>query len=302
MTSSSYPDFLVIGPQKCGTTTLYGLIRQHPDVFLPPQKELHYFACGGQQPSFTDSASTALNSTAVWKESDYTALYAASDAAVKGEICPTYLYADGAAQRIAQVRPDAKIIAILRDPIERSFSAYRHMKARGAELSERFEDALAKESDYIAQNWQAMSHYTATSLYYPQLKAYYDHFPAEQILVLDFTDLTAAPIATANKVLAFVGANPLPDAVGVAQTNKTVVLKSGLLGKILITQPFWLRKLRGMLPATLRAKAKEWLVAKLPSEDEKLTPELRAKLAPVFAQDAEKTRTLTGQEFKNWSV
>ena len=302
MTSVSYPDFLVIGPQKCGTTTLYGLIRQHPDVFLPEQKELHYFASGGRQPSFTDSAATVLNSTAVWKENEYTALYKSANAPVKGEICPTYLYADEAAERIASVRPDAKIIVILRDPIERSFSAYRHMKARGAETSDSFEDALAKENEYVAQNWQAMAHYTATSLYYPQLKQYYDHFPTEQILVLDFKDLTTTPVETANKVLAFVGADPLPEAVGVAQTNKTVVLKSGAMGNLLIKQPYWLRKLRGLFPATLRAKAKEWLISRLPSEDETLTPALRAKLTSIFAEDAARTRKLTGLLFENWSV
>ena len=302
MTQDSYPNLIVVGPQKCGTTTLYGLLRQHPDIFLPDQKELHYFALGGQPPAYTDAAATAMNATAVWQKEAYEALYAASDAAFKAEICPTYLYAPGAAAAIAAVRPDARIVAILRDPIDRSFSAYRHMKARGGEPADGFEAALAAEPDHIARNWQIMAHYTATSLYAPQLQRFYDHFPADQILVLDFDDLRTAPVETANRVLAFIGAPPLPEGTEMAQTNKTVVLKSGLMGRLLVNKPPWVRALKGLVPQELRWRIQRFLMSKLRSDEERLTPEMRAKLTPLFQEDAAKVRAMTGVPFDSWSV
>ena len=300
--ASAYPDFFVIGAQKCGTTTLYGLLRQHPDVFLPEQKELHYFAADDRPPAFADAAATELNQTTVWQRHAYQALYAATTARFKGEICPTYLYAPQAAARIAKARPDARIIAILRDPVARSFSAYRHMKARGGEPAATFAEALQAEPGHIAQHWQIMAHYTAASLYAPQLQRYYDHFPRDQILILDFEDLKRDPIGTANHVLAFIGAGPLPRGAKIAQTNRTVVLKSGFLGHLLVQKPAWVRRMKKVIPQRLRWRLQSWLMSRLPAEEERLTPEDRARLAPLFHADIVQTRALTGLPFGSWSA
>lgn len=302
METRRYPDLIVVGPQKSGTTTLYGLFRQHPDIFMPDEKETHYFASGGQKPDFTDSAAQGLNAEAIWRREDYEALYASSDAPLKVEVCPTYLYAPGAAAAIAVVRPDARIVAILRDPVERSFSAYRHMKARGAEKAKSFEEALAAEPAHIALNWQAMAHYTATSFYAPQLIRYYEQFPREQIIVLDFDDLQFDPIGTANQILAFSGTAPLPGGIRMGQTNRTVVPKSGLFKHLLIDQPRWARQARKLLPKAHRARIREWVVSKLPYENELLQPDTRARLVALFREDVLATRELTGQAFEGWTV
>jgi hypothetical protein len=296
----NYPDFFVIGAAKCGTTTLYGLLRQHPDIYLPSQKETHFFFWNGKTPNYTDPGATRLREVAITDREVYERLYHGK-AGLKGEICPSYFMGDQTAEEIAKIRPDAKIIAILRDPVERTFSAYRHMKSRGSE-PEDFDGALASEADHIAQNWQPVSHYTRGSLYYPRLKLYYDRFSPEQIMVVEFERLKEDPKAVSAEVLAFLGLPPLPEEAGMAQTNKTVVVRNGLLRKLLVERPPWVRRLRKILPQGSRARIKEALLSRVTSEEEKMSEESRARLKALFAEDAQMTRELTGQRFENWSV
>jgi hypothetical protein len=296
----SYPDFFVIGAGKSGTTTLYGLMRQHPDIFLPDQKETHFFYCDGQPPNFADTGAMRMNETAVFDRKAYESLYRGKSG-LKGEICPTYLLGEHVAERIFARRPDAKIIAILRDPVERTFSAYRFMKARGSETGS-FDEALDAEAEHIRDNWQPMAHYTRGSFYYAQLKPYYDFFSSDQILVVEFERFSRTPVVVTNEILAFLGQRPLEQGTSVAQTNKTVIIENPLLASMLVQNRKGFQMLRRMFPKKYRARMKEWLLSKLATNEEKMSEETRARLKALFAEDAQMTRELTGQRFENWSV
>ena len=297
-----FPDFFVVGGQKCGTTLVYGLLRQHPEVFLPEQKELHYFATRGKPFAFTDNASERLNALAVYREEDYRSRYEEVGGRTAGEVCPTYLYSPHAARAIAAVRPDARIVAILRDPVERSFSAYRHMRARNAEPASSMGAALDAEDDHIAGNWQAMSHYLAGSRYSEQLQRYYDHFDADQILIIPFEQLKSAPLRWVDRICSHIGVSPLPPSVAIAQTNKTYQIDNKLALALSDKKSPLAKLARQLLPARFRGQLRERFLELFARDEDQLSAETRQRMVLALRDDARNTRRISGLAFDEWTV
>jgi hypothetical protein len=192
------PRFLGIGAQKAGTTTLHTLLAAHPQVYLPPVKEVHFFSLHYAQ-------------GAAW----YTQQFAAAvpDQSC-GEITPYYLFHPQAPRRIRALLPSVRLIALLRDPVERCLSQYFHARRLGLESLD-LEAALRAEPQRLAgadlclqpAAGRHLSHqehsYVARSRYEEQLERYETHFPAAQLLVLRSEDLFEQPQYTWQRVLAF---------------------------------------------------------------------------------------------------
>jgi hypothetical protein len=197
------PGFLIIGAQKAGTTALYEYLYRHPAISGPSWKEVSFF------------------DRHWWRgERWYRGHFPRGARPPVGEASPSYLFHPQAPERVRSLVPEARLIAILRDPVDRAFSHYQHEVALGREpLS--FEDALAREPERTAGEVErllaeprAFSHawwnwtYRARGLYAEQLARWYDVFPREQLLVLLNEELEAAPAETYARVLEFVGAPP----------------------------------------------------------------------------------------------
>ena len=201
------PDFLGVGVQKGGTTTLQLLLEQHPGVYVPEAKELHYF-------------SLHYGRGEGWYREQ---LAAASPNQRCGEITPYYLFHPEAASRIHALVPAVRLIVLLRDPVERSLSQYFHSRRLGLEPLE-LEQALAaeqqrlegSEAELAGVDGRHRSHqehsYLARSRYELQLQRLERLFPAEQLLVLRSEDLFAQSEGLWQQVLTFleVEAVPLP--------------------------------------------------------------------------------------------
>ena len=199
------PDFLIVGAQKAGTTALYAYLRRHPGITGPRWKEVSYF-----DRHYSRGRAWYRGNFPVW----------ASSGRIVGEASPSYLFHPQAPERAAALVPDAKLIAILRDPVERAYSQYQHAVDFGREpLS--FEDALGQEEARMAGELERMhadpgyfSHawwnytYLARGLYAEQLEHWAAAFPAAQLLVLANEELSEQPAATYARVLEFVGAEP----------------------------------------------------------------------------------------------
>ncbi|MDP6150009.1 MAG: sulfotransferase, partial [Gammaproteobacteria bacterium] len=171
--AGSLPTFLVIGAPKCGTTSLYHYLDQHPDVYLSPVKEPQYFAFAGQQLDFRGPGVTINN--AVTELADYRKLFSgASVEKAIGEASALYLSVPGTAERIRAQIPDVRLIAILRRPADRAFSSYMHLIRDDREPMRDFAAALAAEEQRIADNWGFLWRYKQLGRYYEQLKHYYD--------------------------------------------------------------------------------------------------------------------------------
>jgi sulfotransferase family protein len=194
------PDFLILGAQKAGTTALYAYLRWHPQVTGPSFKEVSFFDrhyARGER----------------W----YRAHLPIRRSGIVGEASPSYLFHPLAPERVARMLPRARLIALLRNPVDRAFSHYQHEVALGREeLS--FEDALAREDErmqgelermlrdpsYFSHAWWNWT-YAARGRYAEQLERWLDAFPREQLLVLFTEELAADTAGTYRRVLDFLG-------------------------------------------------------------------------------------------------
>ncbi|HEU4450781.1 MAG TPA: sulfotransferase [Gaiellaceae bacterium] len=222
------PSFLVIGAQRAGTTTLFYHLRRHPNITAPrgadPRvswvKELHFF---------DEKFSLGFD----WYRSFFPLEVTRrihrrrGGEVVAGEATPSYIFHPLAPERVAATLPDVRLVALLRDPIERAYSHYQLMRRTGRETLS-FEEALAKEEKRLAAvagrttddgiarrrgNWRPDHHrrhraYFARGLYAEQLERWFAHFPREQLLVVRAEDMLADPARIYADVLAFIGVAP----------------------------------------------------------------------------------------------
>ena len=195
------PAFLVIGAQKCGTRALFDALRRHPQVASPVRKEVHYFDF------FHDRGPD-------WYRAHFPR---GRTRRVAFEASPYYLAHPLAPARVAAFDPAMKLLAILRDPVERALSHHAHETARGHETLP-FGEALAAEEERLAGSAQALHSppyyyhfghhhhsYLGRGCYADQLAAWLAHFPRANLLVLRTEDLAADPAGTLARVLAFLG-------------------------------------------------------------------------------------------------
>jgi hypothetical protein len=207
--SGRLPDFLIAGETKCGSTTLWELLRRHPQVFLPARKEIHYFSSYSEHTEVGRLERDGL--------APYRALFAGAGAAQRcGEATPSYLFDADACERIRDVLPHVRIVAILRDPAERTWSHYWHQVRQGRETLP-FEAALEAEQRRIsAGDVDARSHYSylARGRYVESLDRYAQAFSREQLCVVLLEELRGDPRGALARLCAHLGIDPaaLPDA------------------------------------------------------------------------------------------
>jgi sulfotransferase family protein len=181
------PNFLVIGAAKGGTTSLYHYLRQHPDIYMSPMKEPNYFTDEDQ----------LFGKRSVRSRSEYEQLFAAVNGEhAIGEATPRYLNAIGGVGRIQADVPGVRLIATLRQPAERGYSAYQM----------RFTDS--REFQPAEEVLQPGNYQFESGVYYPKLRRYFDTFPREQIKVILFDDLIARPRETVQSLFRFLGVDP----------------------------------------------------------------------------------------------
>jgi Sulfotransferase domain len=183
---SGLPTFLIIGAMRSGTSTLARTMAQHPEVFIPPGKEMHFF-------------DHHFDRGIEWYRSRFEA---AGPARAIGEATPTYMYNDEARRRMAETLPDARLIAILRDPVDRAYSHYWHNRARGREPLA-FEEALAAEPERIAEAPQGRKGryaYVGRGRYARQLERLAEVYPRESVLVLILEEFSRDPVAGLRRV------------------------------------------------------------------------------------------------------
>ncbi len=208
-----FPDFLIIGAQKGGTTSLYAYLVEHPDIATARRKEVHYF---DQHYQHGPRWYQANFPTTLYKQLHETTRH---QQFMTGEASPEYLFYPRTAEKVSSLLPNVKLIALLRNPVERAYSQYRHNLRWGHEpktLS--FQDALTMEatrteSGRIQAEQDALYHnfayqraaYLARGLYAEQLKHWLRYYQHEQILLIKSEDFYQDPRATYEETLAFLG-------------------------------------------------------------------------------------------------
>ncbi len=182
------PNFFVIGAPRSGTTSLYHYLRQHPQVFMSSVKEPRFFLFEGGVPTLDDGTFQTLRRESVPDIVAYRQLFQnVRDEIAIGEATTTYLRTPGCAARIAHHVPEAKLIAILRHPVDRAHSAWSKQVREGMETSP-FEEALAGGDENGARGRQRFW-YRQTGFYHQHLMPYFESFDRSQIRVILYEDL-----------------------------------------------------------------------------------------------------------------
>lgn len=209
--AASMPKFFIVGAPKCGTTSLYNLLQQNREVFLPPSiKEPNFFSSDYLKNSdayFYEYIKKEFGASRLIETIDeYKKLYlGATPGQVMGDASVSYLFYPEVPQRIKCYDPEAKIIIMLRNPIERAYSHYLMDYNYGylnSELADLL-DPCSKEFDEFA-----FQQIVKLGVYSPQIERYFECFPRSQILVLLQEEFNAAPEATLRQVCEFLQVEP----------------------------------------------------------------------------------------------
>ncbi|WP_196774434.1 sulfotransferase [Rhodovulum sp. MB263] len=313
------PDFFIIGAAKAGTTSIFALLEQHPDIFMPTPKEPEFFA--------RDDLYSAGIET-------YSALFAgAGPGQRRGEASTLYshapLFPDTAA-RIARHVPEAQFIYVLREPVARAYSFYVQLVknyqngTRDYAVHRSFEDFVLPERHALAAPREKVlapfnAHFPDTpelclagSDYLLQIETYLAQFPRERFLFLSFEAFRNDPRATLRRITGFLGLDPLPEAAfggGAAARNvsrahfdqlEAAAGAQRLRGRV---GPLW--ALRRLLPDPLRAALRRRVLSEgagRAHEPPPMEPATRQLLAARFHPQIPRLEELTGLSLASWQA
>ena len=292
------PNFLVIGAEKAGTTSLDYYLHQHPQIYMSPMKEPRFYA-----PEFYTEyfrGPRVGKRTEPMLKPDYEALFdAVADEAVVGEVSPQYLYLPDCCDRISAALPDAKIIAVLRNPAERAFSAYAYQLTCGYDTENTFEEALALESDRVTQKWRPVWHYQSLGFYFSQLQSYFERFPQENIGVFFYDDLCEDAIAFSQSVYKFLGVDGdfEPD---VSAKNMSGQPKNRAMHNLLNRDNPVKAVVKSLMPKGARKSMGRFLKQSNTKPKPKLSAETKQRLIEVYRSDIVQLQDLVGRDLSPW--
>jgi hypothetical protein len=284
------PDFVLVGAARSGTTTMYGWLQHHPDVFMTRVKEPGYFVDG----------------FGISDPLEYSSLFLPALGRIAGEATTMYLASPESPGRIRSEVGDVPILILLRDPVARAFSLHTWMRQNGWEPIGDFEAALAAEPERaahpesLAQYRQCLCDYLyfGSGLYSAQIIAYQERFSAVKVLLLD--DLDGAPQATFNAVCDFLGVRRAP----VSKTGRTNRGKRPRWPELQLTVRRGIVRCddHGSLAARV-GKVVLWRLNDLNvrlGRDVSIRPATEAILRRRYAEDVERTGRLIGRDLSGW--
>jgi hypothetical protein len=289
------PNFIVIGAAKAGTTALYWYLSEHPAVFMSPVKETNFFGYGRDAEGRLLYGDPEVHHFPIQTMAEYEQLFeGAGGVPAIGEASPIYLECPQAAERIRAAIPGVRLVASLRQPVERAYSDYlMHLRHRGL----RFDAArdLSPSAPWAA----ADSRWMQVSRYHGQLERYYAAFPRSQIHVALFDDLKRDALGMVQDVYRFIGVDAAfapdfdtPHAIGGLPASRLVerVLTNRVVGSVVkpllpIKAANWVRRMRARN------------LKKPPSLPQALRRELTLR---VFREEIDRTARLIGRSLDHW--
>jgi hypothetical protein len=296
------PNFLVLGTAKAGTSSLYAYLKQHPDVFLSPTTELNFFAHEGGDLNFRGPRDIEfmLDDSLIATYEDYVKQFAGINRETAiGEVSTHNLYSVRAPALIKRYVPNAKMIAILRNPVDRAFSAFAHMVRDQREETSDFRAALAREPTRILDNWEPLWHYKSMGLYGAQLSRYLETFDPKQIRVYIYDDYVARPLEVVQDIFAFIGVDTkfAPDMS--EKFNVSTMTRSQQLQDMMMGKSFVRSTVRSLVPASARSRIRNYIlehnVKRL-----RLDSRIRCELTDAFQEDIRLLERLLKRDLSHW--
>lgn len=313
--STAIPNFFIVGAAKAGTTSLYHYLAQHPEVYMSPIKEPNYFSTdidiNAIRPQVKERIKllnidefikgpmkTNIHRAFITQESQYLALFrnVNSEKAI-GDASASYLYSQVAANNIHRFNPEAKIIIVLRHPVQRMYSHYL-MDRRMAVTTIDFEQAIKEDQNNPSKSWGSKSLYFELSEYYEQVKRYYDVFPSSQILVLLSDELRADAKSTIKRIFRFleISTDYEPDLK--YEFNSGVLPRNSIVSKIITNNYLRIRIRQAISNRSIKNMIKKILFKK--TSEEKLSVETNKILLEYFRDDINKLSKLIHRDLDKW--
>lgn len=301
------PDFLIIGAPKAGTTALHDALAKHPQLFATKPKEPKFFLTDGRRPPRQEHRGPGDGHSRrewVWRLRDYEQLFGSAPAgSLRFESTPFYLWSQASHRRIATaLGPEIRLIAVIRDPIDRAFSNWSHLRADGLEPERDFISACLAERDRVAAGWAPFWRYLELGRYGEQFEHLFRHIDRERVRVYRYRQLIDEPQQTLHDICAFLGVrtgliSQLPDA-NVGRWAPHTRVNSALRRAVRSGA-----HLGGFAHPRLWRTAEQPLRKVLQRGDHprpRVSAEERSKLTPLFVDDNALLCAQLGDDYSDW--
>lgn len=315
---SVLPNFFIVGAPKAGTTSLYHYLDQHPDVYMSPVKEPNYFAeeirlgnisaqWQGWAQREEDSLQLYLHGPMQEKRfggivsrwPDYLKLFEkVTDEKAIGEASVCYLWSKTAARNIASNTPNAKIVMILRNPVDRAFSQYKQAVVSGL-IGKSFREQVRESLNNKFDQFELLNPFLEFGLYYEQVKRYTERFPSENVRIYLYEEYRAAPTRITTDIFRLLTVDPqfFPD---VSEKHlETFLPRFKWLSFMLKKWGVWPR-LKNIVPADLVPVVKKVICrSKQRAEPD---PVDRVRLTNYYREDISRLSDLIKRDLRPWLV
>ena len=297
------PNFFIIGAQKAGTTSLYHYLNQHPQIYMSPVKELFFFnheiTPEGEAVNRRYGGPGRHSVPRFANIEEYRALFRGvmGETAV-GEATTSYIYRPGIAQCIKRWVPEARSIALLRNPADRAYSAFLHAVRGGREPVNDFARVLREEKHRIRDDWSYVNLYRDVGLYYEQLKCYYEVFGRERVGVWLYEDLRDDPSGVTQGVFRFLEVDDAFTPDTFSQYNPAGAPRSEAIRVMMRIINTKLPMVKNVIPA--ESWARRAVQRRILAKPQPIDPEIRRGLIKGYKEDILKLQELIGRDLSGW--
>jgi hypothetical protein len=283
-------DFFIVGAPKAGTTSLYHYLSEHPQVEMSSQKEPDYFSDKAIHQQGMYYGKNRVNTL-----DKYESLFVQKEGVVYGEGSVSYLFYDNVAEDIKKYNPNAKIIIMLRNPIERAFSHYL-MDYRLGLVSDSFENIITKKSKHKNAHL-FYQQYIEVSKYANQIQRYLDFFEKENILFIDYEDFKNNVSKTVDQVYDFLNiSTEFAADINTKYNTFTMPKNKGI--RFIYSFVFLRKILTFFLPIYLVKNIRAFLFKA--DKKPELLKETRSQLSIIFNNDIKKLEEVLGKNYSKW--
>ncbi|MFD2917026.1 sulfotransferase family protein [Psychroserpens luteus] len=288
----SLPNFIVSGFPKCGSTALHYYLNEHPEIFMPKQKELHFFTSHILGLQNQGKGDKEIKKTQIKTQEDYNKCYNnVKDEIAIGDASPSYINYPSEFKNIKTKLNNPKVIILLRDPIKRAHSNYLHLvRAHRETLS--FYDALIKEEKRKELSYSDFWYYTFNSLYFDKIKEAKNVF--DEVLIITQEELSKNTEITIKKVFQFleVDSDFKPSNLD-KRYNPGGTYKSNFITKIIFKDNSFKTAIKKSFPIPVWLKhLKQRIIKKFKVETPEIDIKTETYLSEVFKDDVNKIKTL----------
>lgn len=295
------PNFFIIGAAKAGTTSLAYYLNQHPQIHISPIKEPNFFAFENENVKFQGIGDDeVINRHSINNLRDYQAHFSPDKNVVAvGDASTIYLYSQKAALNIKGYVPQAKLIVLLRHPVDRAYSNFLHAVRDNREPIINFSQALHLESIRMSNNWGPLWQYKFRSFYYTHLKFYFSHFSPCQLRVYLYKDFVQNPLGILKDIFFWFNIDQEYSPDTSFRLNVSGVPRFRLVNRLLSNYGNWQRFIVPFISPVVRKKLSSKLKA-LNLKKPKLSQDIRTQLLDEYREDTLNVQQLTQMDLSYW--